>query len=287
MRVGEPAAPAWAPMNPGPWPIPSAARGELAPAGEPSVWCGTWVLQCLELRQSHPGLLLILTLLVGIARLTYVIIVGFEEEHLADAFVCINLGWQRSGVTDLQRYIAFPLRFERGDVGDDAAAGVCGFAQAYRQDVARDPEVLHRASQGKAVGRNDADVTVELDEAARIKVLRINDDGEDVGKNSELGRHAHIVPVGRDAVGNRTLAYLPVDEGLDHPVLTGHATDPGVGLDGHFSARQRGDTPLGVMDGGAGVLRGRLAAEYSRVEALYSTWEDCPLRPTKLTRRRV
>src|SRR6185312_13233512 len=84
----------------------------------------------LELGQGHPGLLLVLALLVGIAGLANVVRVGLEEEDLADPFVSVNLGGQGRGIADLQGDKAFPLRLERSHVGDDAAAGVGGFPQA-------------------------------------------------------------------------------------------------------------------------------------------------------------
>ena len=45
--------------------------------------------------------------------------------------------------------VAFPFRLERGDVDDDAAAGVGGFAQAHGEYIARDAEIFHRAREGE------------------------------------------------------------------------------------------------------------------------------------------
>ena len=46
----------------------------------------------LELRQRHAGLPLVLAGLVGVAGLADVVGIGLEEEHLADAFVGVDLG---------------------------------------------------------------------------------------------------------------------------------------------------------------------------------------------------
>src|SRR6266851_3497458 len=54
--------------------------------------------------------------------------VGLEEDHLRDALVGVDFCGQRSGVGKLQRDIAFPLRLERRDVDDDAAARVGAFS---------------------------------------------------------------------------------------------------------------------------------------------------------------
>ena len=52
------------------------------------------------------------------------IFVAFEEQHLRDAFVRVDLRRQRRRVRELERHIAFPFRLERRDVDDDAAARI-------------------------------------------------------------------------------------------------------------------------------------------------------------------
>src|SRR3954468_4567709 len=101
----------------------------------------------LELGQGHPGLLLVLALLVGITGLANVVCVGLEEEDLANPFVGVNLGGQGSGITDLEGNVAFPVRLERGHVGYDPAPGVGGFTHTDGQHVPRNAEVLDRAGQ--------------------------------------------------------------------------------------------------------------------------------------------
>ena len=90
---------------------------------------------------------------VGVADLAD--LVGLEEEDLAEAFVGIDARGQRRGVGDFEGDEAFPLGLERGDVDDDAAAGVGGFADADGEDVAGDFEVLDGAGEGEGVGRDD------------------------------------------------------------------------------------------------------------------------------------
>ncbi len=74
---------------------------------------------------------------------------------------------QRRGVADFDRHLAFPFGLQRGDVHDDAAAGVGGFAEADDQDVARDAEILDGVAEGEAVGRDDAGVGLAVDETRR------------------------------------------------------------------------------------------------------------------------
>jgi hypothetical protein len=70
--------------------------------------------------------------------------------------------------------MAFPLRLERGDVDDDAATGIGALAQADGQHVARNAEVFDGAGQGEGVRRDDADVALDVDEAAGIEVFRVD-----------------------------------------------------------------------------------------------------------------
>src|SRR2546425_11517850 len=49
--------------------------------------------------------------------------------------ICIDLRREGRRVGDLERHEALPLRLERRDVGDDAAAGVGALADADRQHV--------------------------------------------------------------------------------------------------------------------------------------------------------
>ena len=141
---------------------------------------------------------LVLALLVGVRDLAR--LVALEEEHLGDALVGVDLGGQRRGVGDLEGDDALPLRLERRHVHDDPAARVGRLADADREHVARDAEVLDGAREGEGVGRDDADVALEVDEGARVEVLGVDDRGVDVGEDLELVGDADVVAVGRDAV---------------------------------------------------------------------------------------
>src|SRR6516162_10418677 len=94
----------------------------------------------LNERQGQSTLVLILALLVGVADLARSI--SPEEENLGDAFTRVDLGGQGGGVADFQRNPATPLRLERGDIHDNAAAGVGRFADADGDHVPRDFKVL-------------------------------------------------------------------------------------------------------------------------------------------------
>ena len=135
------------------------------------------------LGQGDAHLALVLAAAIFIAGFAH--FVGFKEQHLRAAFASVNLGRQRRGVAELQRHIAFPFRLERGDVDDDAAAGVGALAQADGEHIARDAEVFHRARQGKRIGRNDTNVAGEVDKIVVIKIFRVNDGAVDIGENLE------------------------------------------------------------------------------------------------------
>src|SRR5712692_7276191 len=76
----------------------------------------------LKPRQHDPALRLVLSLLVLVAHFTFFI--GFEEDHLAQPFIRVNLRGQWRCIADLQRHKAFPLRFERGHIHDDSASRI-------------------------------------------------------------------------------------------------------------------------------------------------------------------
>src|SRR5690606_33262095 len=81
--------------------------------------------------QRNPPLGLVLPALVLVRRLAH--LVALEEQHLRDALVGVDLRRQRRGVRDLDGHVPFPLRLERRDVDDDAAARVGRLAEADRQ----------------------------------------------------------------------------------------------------------------------------------------------------------
>src|SRR3990167_1008281 len=190
------------------------------------------------LGQRHAHLALVFAAAVLVAGLADVVLVALEEQHLGTAFTGVDLGRQRCGVAELQRHVAFPLGLEGRDVDDDAAAGVGALAQADGQHVARDAEVLHGARQREAVGRDHADILVDVHEAVFVEILRVHHRAVDVGEDLEFGRAADVVAVAAGAVADDLLAGgvlpdLTGLEGLDHAVLLGHAADPFVVFDAH------------------------------------------------------
>src|SRR6478609_594824 len=135
-------------------------------------------------RQRDAALALILAATIGVRRLAHFI--AFQEQHLRAAFASVNLGGQRRGVREFQRDVAFPFGFQRRHVDDDAAARVGAFAQADRQDAARNAEVFNRAGQRKRVRRDDANITLEVHERAFVEILGVDDGGIDVRENLEF-----------------------------------------------------------------------------------------------------
>ena len=156
---------------------------------------------------------------------------------MSHAFACINFGRQGGGVGKLKRNVAFPLRLERGNVDDNAAASVSGLAQADGQDVARNAEIFDCARQCKGVGRNDAAVIFDCNEVFRVEVFRVDDGAVDIGEDFKFIGTADVVAVAGCAVGNDALAVGLFDlvglERLNHAVFFGHAAYPFVGFNAH------------------------------------------------------
>lgn len=153
---------------------------------------------------------------------------GAQEEELADAFVGIDLGRKRRGVRKLERDVPFPLRLKRCDIHDDAATGIGGLAEADNEHVPRNTEILHRSPQSKAVRRNDAFVTGFIDKAPFGKALRIDCDAVNVREDFELIRHTSIIAIRRKAIGKHISRAKLLDKGLNHLVLKGLVSNPGV-----------------------------------------------------------
>ena len=124
--------------------------------------------------------------------------------------------------------------------------------------------------QGERIGRDDADVRLDVDERLRVEVLRIDDGVVDVGEDLELVGDADVVAVRRHAVRDDAGARLALDERLDHPVLERHALDPRVGFDGHQCSRRRKNGQSGSVSRHAQRLID-VASAGSRSEAAASS----------------
>ena len=164
---------------------------------------------------------------VGCINITGELNIGMIQ-HLRDALVGIHAGRKRRRVGDFERHEPFPFRLERGDVDDESAPRVRGLAHTHRQHVARDPEVLHRSGERERIGRDDADVGLEVHERPGVEVLRVDHRAVDVGEHLELVGHADVVAVRREPVRDHAGTDLAVLERLDHPVLERHLLDPAV-----------------------------------------------------------
>ena len=169
-------------------------------------------------------------------------LIAFEEQHLRTAFARVDLGRQRRGVAEFERHIAFPFGLERRDVDDDPAPGVGTLAQADREHIARNAEVLDGARERETVGRNDADIALDIDETLFVEILRVDDGAVDVGEHLEFVSAANVVAVTRRSITDDALVLaVAIDdrtdlarlEGFDHAVLARHAANPLVGLDAH------------------------------------------------------
>src|SRR5215831_6494951 len=95
-----------------------------------------------DLRQRDALLPLVLAAAILVGRLAH--FVRLEEDHLRDALVGVDLRGQRRRVRELEGDEAFPLGLEGRYVHDDTAPGVRALAEADREHVARNAEVLDR-----------------------------------------------------------------------------------------------------------------------------------------------
>ena len=136
--------------------------------------------------------------------------------------------------------MTFPFRFQRCHVDDNAAASVGGLAETNRQYRSRNAEVLDRASQRKGIRRNDTNITLQIDKAAFIKRLWIDNCRVDIGEYLELIRTAHVVAVTGCSVGYDTstgvFANLAGLKGFDHALLRRHAANPAIRLNAHLAS---------------------------------------------------
>src|SRR5215469_15592824 len=237
--------------------------------------------QSLDRREDDPLLALVLSLPVRIGRLAG--LVRFEKEDLGDSLVGVDLGRQRRGVADLQRYVALPLRLEGRDVRDDAAASIGGLAHADGEHVARNLEVLDRSRQRKGVGRDDAHRPLVVHEGAGIEALGVDDGVVDVREDLEFVSDPEIVTIGGQPVGDSARADLALLERLDHALLEGHLPDPPITLDhmptlaGIVSSPLGGSQVLELVYPSTGVWRSRF-----QVAPIVSTGSETarPLSPT-------
>ena len=117
----------------------------------------------------------------------------------------------------------FPLGLQRRHVHDNPATGVCGFAEANGEYIARDSEVLNRACQRKRVGWYYTHVALLVDETGFVEMLGVDDHRFNVREDLELVRTADIVAVTGRAIGYDPaplrFTHLVRRERLDHAVL--------------------------------------------------------------------
>src|SRR6266550_2751009 len=133
-----------------------------------------WTSDCLKPGQRNPFLGLILSLLILVTDLALIPFICGEEQHLRYPLIRVDFRRQRCGIRDFQRYKALPFRLKWRDIDDNSTSCICAFADANRQTVAWDAEVLHRAGQRERIGRHDAHIAREFDEGFRIEPFRID-----------------------------------------------------------------------------------------------------------------
>src|SRR5690606_21113702 len=96
-------------------------------------------------------------------------------------------------------------------------------------------KVLNGACQGKAVGGNDADITLIKGHGAFVNRLGINH-GQPPrcrGENTKFIGDTNIIAKAAEAKGDCAFADLPFFKWLDHALFTRHALYPIVRFNGH------------------------------------------------------
>src|SRR5438094_831711 len=91
-----------------------------------------------DLRQRDPLLPLILAAAVLVRCVAH--LVGFEEDHLRNALVGIDLRRQRRRIREFERHVAFPFGLEGSYVYDNSATCIGRFSKAQDQHIARHPK---------------------------------------------------------------------------------------------------------------------------------------------------
>lgn len=182
----------------------------------------------IDFRKRQAVLVLVLPGFIRVACCTDFI--RLQEDELCDPLVRVDLCGERGGVRDFKGDLAAPFGFERGDIDDQSAACVSGFADAQHEDIARDVEPFNGLAQREGVGRDDDMVGptlggVDADHKVVGKLFGINDRDATAwgsrGEDLELGADADVVAVGGNAVGDGAFAFdgflerLDVNLGLD------------------------------------------------------------------------
>lgn len=94
-----------------------------------------------------------------------------------------------------------PFWFQRGNIDDNAATGVGGFAETNGEYIAGDFEVFHSAGEGKGIGGDDANIGGDIGETFGGEILGVDNGGVDVGEYFELVGTTNIVAIAGSAVG--------------------------------------------------------------------------------------
>ena len=142
----------------------------------------------------------------------------------------------------------FPLGLERGDIHNDAAAGIGRLADTDREHIAGDAEVLHAPGQREGIGRNNADISLDIDKRLLVELLGVDHRAVDIGEDLELVGNAEVITVTGKTVADEAAVIggtdLTFGEGFDHPLFQGHFADPAVGADGHSGGIEAEETFL-------------------------------------------
>ena len=129
--------------------------------------------------------------------------------------------------------MAFPTGFQWRDVDDNAAAGISALAKADDQHIAGYAKIFNRAGQGKAVGRDDADIGLAIHKAFWVKILGVDDGAIDIGENLELVRHARVIAIRGQAIADAAIAALSLHKRFNHAGGLRLFADPDVRQNGH------------------------------------------------------
>src|ERR1044071_345584 len=194
--------------------------------------------KALQARVGEAGLDLVFAAAVFVGDVA--VLVGFEEDDLADALADVDAQGEVGEVAELDDEAPRPAGFERRRVEHQPGARVGRFAHADARDVAGQAEGLDRDAEGVGVRRQEVVTGAvlglaqrRLDERAVVEVLRVDLAAVDGREDAEaVVGESHVVAVGggarRDDAAARGLAHEGGVEGLDELLLLGHAPNPAV-----------------------------------------------------------
>src|SRR5690606_9682757 len=101
--------------------------------------------------------------------------------------------------------MTFPLWLKRSDVDNDTATRISRLTQAHGQDITWNAEIFDGTRQSKRVRRNNTNIRLNINKAALIKVLRIDNCRMHIGEYFKFTCTTHVITIAGYAIRNQLL----------------------------------------------------------------------------------